>query len=327
MIISHEQLLALNEMNGFGPKKIHFIAEILHGEGNGFCTDHDIYDVIQGLVRRNVLRSIKHFNFPDYLSAIDKAKRILDLSASKSISMVSRYDDNYPEAFLHTVNELGKEAIPPFLFFKGNLNAANNKSIAIIGSSSPSKEGEPVGYFFSNNLAQKGINIVSGLALGCDTAAHKGAIAAKGMTTAILGNGLDKIYPRENIDLAEDIVRNGGLLLSEYPIGKYATPYTLVARDRLQAALSQIILVVQTSVAGGTMHTVNAASIARKQIFVVDYKKDLSEIFISGNIALIQKQIARPVGCSMEDVMTLYNTIQTGNVVSQSEKQLSLFGN
>ena len=325
MIISHKHILTLNGIKGFGPKKIHLIAEYLRGEGAGQLSDWEMCDIIREMIQRKTLKGIKEFSSSAFVNAADNAQRILERTVNRNILMVSRYDELFPKALLQTVNEDGKESVPLFLFYKGDLSIVNKKSIAIIGTREPSPEGEMAGLFFAKALAEKGVNIVSGLALGCDTAAHKGALEGQGFTTATLGNGLDTIYPPENVELAEQIVSNGGLLLSEYPVGEDATPYTLVARDRLQAALSQAVLVIQTAVKGGTMHAVNAASIAGKPIFAVEYKKSLSSEFVSGNLALIQQAIAKSVSSSPDDVNILFGSLKIASSHIPEGTQLSIF--
>lgn len=325
MIISHKHLLALNGIKGLGPKKIHSIAEYLRSEGSGQLNDGELCDIIRGMIQKKALKGIKEFSSYDFMNAAEDAQRILDKSRNRNILMVSRYDESFPPALLQTVNEDGKDSVPLFFFYRGDLSIVNKKSIAIIGTREPSPEGEMAGLFFAKALAEKGVNIVSGLALGCDTAAHKGALEGQGVTTATLGNGLDTIYPPENVELAEQIVSNGGLLLSEYPVGEEATPYTLVARDRLQATLSQTVLVIQTAVKGGTMHAVNAAAVVGKPIFAVEYKKNLSSEYISGNLSLIQQGKAKPISGSSDDVNVLFDSLKTVDNRLPEGTQLSIF--
>ena len=325
MIISHQHILTLNGIKGFGPKKIHTIAEYLRNQGAGQLSDQEMCDVISELVRRKVLKGVKEFYPGDFMSAADSARRVLEKTMEHGISMVSRYEEIYPKALLHTVNEDGKESIPLYVFYRGDLGIVNRKSVAVIGTREPSYDGEIAGKFFAKALAEKGINIISGLALGCDTAAHKGALEAKGVTTATLGGGLDRIYPSENSELAENIVSNGGLLLSEYLVGEETNPYTLVARDRLQASLSHAILVIQTSINGGTMHAVKAASIVGKPVFAVDYRKKLSAEYVGGNTALIQKCIAQSVGSSTDDISKIITQLNNLDMRSMKGTQLSLF--
>jgi DNA processing protein len=100
------------------------------------------------------------------------------------------------------------------------------------------------GITLGNISPKKGL--ISGLALGCDSAAHKSALSANGLTTAFLAQGLDKIYPSENKSLAKSIIEKGGLLISEYPIGEKISTGKLIERDRLQAALAQATIVIQS---------------------------------------------------------------------------------
>lgn len=325
MIISHQHLLTLSGIKGFGPKKINTVAEYLRDEDIAQFSDQELCDVIDDLIGRRILKGAKDFHPSSFMEAADRAKRILERTKANQISMVSRYDEAYPKALLYTNDEGGRESIPPFLFYKGDISATNRKSIAIIGTREPSIEGETASEFFAKNLAGKGVNIVSGLALGCDTFAHKGALEGNGITTAILGGGLDQIYPSENKKIADRIVEERGLILTEYPVGEATTSYSLVARDRLQAALSQVILVIQTNVNGGTMHAVRSAAAANKAIFGVEFKKDLRDEYIGGNILLIQKGIARPVNTSNEDISILLSALDTARTESLEDTQLSLF--
>ena len=121
--------------------------------------------------------------------------------------------------------------------------------------------------------------------MGCDTLAHEAALAVNGSTTAILAGGLDSIYPRENRGLAGRILNAGGLLISENPVFTQTNKYNLVARDRLQGALGDATLVIQTSVKGGTMHAAKATLSAGKPLFVVDYKDSTADV-VQGNLLL-----------------------------------------
>lgn len=325
MVISHKHLLALNGTKGFGPKKIHAIASYLLEEVNGQLDDIEMCELISDLIGRKAIKGVKQFDPSEFISAVNRAERILDQSAAIGVSMISRYENLYPKTLLDTVSEDGKESIPIFLFYKGDLSVTGRKSIAVIGTREPSLEGEKAGNYFAKVLAEKGFNIVSGLAIGCDTAAHKGAIDGNGVTTATLGGGLDKVYPSENVELADSIVSAGGLLLSEYPVGEETTPYTLVARDRLQAALSQAVIVIQTDINGGTMHAVNAAAAVGKSVYAVEYRNNLESKYDGGNKYLIQKHIARPITSSVDDISSLISSLDSGKTQSGISEQISLF--
>ena len=184
------------------------------------------------------------------------------------------------------------------MYYRGNLKALDAPGIAVIGTREPTATGVNAGHYFSEELARHGFNIVSGLVIGCDTAGHEGALAAGGLTTAFLANGLswENIYPQENQNLARRIVEKGGLLLSEYPIGHQGGRYNFIERDRLQAGLAYATLVVQTGPTGGTMHAVRATIQAGKPLYAVQFNRqeDLLAPKTQGNIKLLNDGAAKP---------------------------------
>lgn len=149
---------------------------------------------------------------------------------------------------------------PSILYYKGNIEILNQeKNIAVIGSRKISETGRKLAYNAGNIIAQKGINLINGLALGCDTEALKGALAAGGKCVVILPCGINEIYPKANEKLADEILEQGGCLISEYPEGTRMEKYHFVQRDRLQSGMSQGVLVVEAMEKSGTMHTVEYA--------------------------------------------------------------------
>lgn len=142
-------------------------------------------------------------------------------------------------------------------------------------------------------LGEMGFNIVSGLAKGCDTAAHKGCLRVKGFITGIVAHGLDTIYPNENRRLADEIVDAGGALISEYFIGSPIRSKNFQERDRLQAGLSVATIVIQTGMTGGTWHTVDATIRNNKILAAVKYRDDSEKIL--GNKILIEQKGAYPI--------------------------------
>lgn len=279
--ISHIDILALQSVKGCGPAMIERINAHLTGSSS-----KDVFETIRNLK----LKPFEELDYEEFLILENKASCIIEKSEDMGIKVVSKYDEKFPKRLLSTIDENGKSSVPVLLFFKGDLSIADLPGIAIIGTREPSPEGIKAGLYFGEKFAAMGYNIVSGLATGCDTTGHKGAINVKGKTTAFLAHGLDTVFPAENEVLAEDILANGGLLMSEYPIGTPVSAYRLVARDRLQAALGDAVIVIQTGIKGGTMHAVNATLQAGKPLFVVKYNEDLSWRFknkISGNIHLM----------------------------------------
>jgi len=155
MIISHQHLLTLSGIKGFGPKKINTVAEFLRNEEIEQLSDKDLCDVINDMIGKRILKGVKDFHQHAFMEAADTAKRILEKTFAHQISMVSRYDESYPTALLYTNDEYGRESIPPFLFYKGDISVTNRKSIAIIGTREPSIEGEIASEFFAKKLAER----------------------------------------------------------------------------------------------------------------------------------------------------------------------------
>ena len=177
------------------------------------------------------------------------------------VNMNSRY---YPER-LRNIADPPKE-----LYCLGNLDLLNYKNnIAMIGSRNCSSYGERAAKDFAYNLAREDVCIVSGLAKGIDSFSHIGALNAKGKTIAVLGSGLDNIYPKENIKLVEEIINNNGLVISEYPLGTKPLKYHFPARNRLISGLSDSVLVVEARKNSGTNITVDFALEQGKDVFVI----------------------------------------------------------
>ena len=159
---------------------------------------------------------------------------------------------------------------PKQLFCFGNLSLLNfENNIAVIGSRDYSFYGKRVADDFSFNLAKNDFCIISGLARGIDSFAHMAALDAKGKTIAVLGSGLDNIYPKENMKLAKRIVENGGLIISEYELGTRPLKQHFPARNRIISGLSDGVLVVEARKNSGTNITVDFALEQGKDIFVV----------------------------------------------------------
>ena len=163
---------------------------------------------------------------------------------------------------------------PSKIYVLGNKEILNNKGIAIVGARKATQYGKSVAIQISKELSQKGINIISGLALGIDTCAHIGNIYAQlnkdvGKTIAVLGSGIDEIYPKQNIELARKIVQTGGCIVSEYPIGTKPDKKNFPQRNRIISGLSSGILVVEASEKSGALITADFGLEQGKEIFAI----------------------------------------------------------
>lgn len=159
-------------------------------------------------------------------------------------------------------------APPSALFYKGDLNLLHLPQLAVVGSRHASRGGFETGQQFCAHLAQNGIAITSGLAQGIDTIAHQGALSVKGKTIAVMGTGLDRVYPANNRDLAHQIAANG-ILLSEYLPGTRPFKGNFPQRNRIIAGLSLGVLVVEAALKSGSLITARLASELGREVFAI----------------------------------------------------------
>lgn len=172
---------------------------------------------------------------------------------------------NYP-------NRLTAISNPPLaLYYRGDISMINqNRNIAVIGSRRMSEQGAECAFRIGYELGRRGINAVNGLALGCDTRALQGALAAGGTCVAVMPCGLEQIVPQSNINLADQLLENRGCLISEYPSGTPVRRYQYVERDRLQSGISDGVLVIEAECDSGTMHTVRYAIMQGRRLACID---------------------------------------------------------
>lgn len=178
------------------------------------------------------------------------------------IKIINISDDNYPAKLKNIY------APPITIFAKGDISLLNSKSIAIVGSREPSKYGIYVAEKFSKELSKEGITIVSGLARGIDTFAHVGALSSFGKTIAVLGSGIDIVYPKENAKYYREISEKG-LIISEYIVGTAPESKNFPQRNRIISGLSDGVLVVEARKNSGTMITTDFALEQGKELYVI----------------------------------------------------------
>lgn len=159
-------------------------------------------------------------------------------------------EDRYPKC----LREI--PSAPETLYYKGNIDIINRRTnIAVIGSRRVSDSGASFAYQVGYALGKRGIDVVNGLALGCDTCALQGALSAGGTCVAVLPCGLEQVVPRSNTMLASELIAAGGCLVSEYSIGTPIQRYQYIQRDRLQSGICDAVIVIESEYDGGTMHT------------------------------------------------------------------------
>ena len=243
------------------------INKLLHNNNSGKVVFNDICEVLSEILHSNILVISKkgHAFFATMLEAIrnrdrvpEQMKKMLD----KGIRFVSIEDKAYPERLLTMVD-------PPLgLFYRGELPRDGLKSAAIIGARTCSEYGRNAAYSFGRYLAQNGVQVISGMALGADGAGQWGALSAGGKSYAVLGSGADICYPQEHFPLYEKLCAEGGVI-SEYPPGTPGLAFRFPRRNRIISALSDCVIVIEARKKSGTMTTVDHALNQGKEVFAL----------------------------------------------------------
>jgi DNA processing protein len=182
---------------------------------------------------------------------------------AEGASLLSYADEAYPERLREIFDP------PPLLWIRGDVALLSKPAIAVVGTRHPTPYGIGMAEMLSRDLALRGLIILSGMARGVDTAAHKGAIAAKSPTVAIWGTGIDVIYPKENKALAERILAGGGAIVSEYKLGTFPAPQNFPRRNRLLSGISVGVLVVEAGEHSGTRVTARCAIEQNRDVYAV----------------------------------------------------------
>ena len=195
--------------------------------------------------------------------SIELAQEELARATSGGVKVVALGDPAYPQRLKEIYDP------PLVLYVRGNVETLAVPGIAVVGTRHPTPYGSGMAERLACDLAVRGLSIISGMARGVDTAAHRGAIAAKGKTVAVFGTGIDVIYPKENNRLSEQILGFGGALISEFPIGTFAAPQNFPIRNRIISGMSAGVLVVEAAEYSGTRITARCALEQNRDVYAV----------------------------------------------------------
>ena len=176
--------------------------------------------------------------------------------------IVTLADTEYPQALLQTPDP------PPLLYVKGRRELLNRPAIAVVGSRNATAQGKLTAESFATTLSRAGLTVVSGLALGIDAAAHRGGLAELSSTIAVVGTGLDKVYPARNRDLAHTIAEKG-VIVSEFPLGTPPLAANFPRRNRLISGMSCGCLVIEAALSSGSLITARIANDLGKDVFAI----------------------------------------------------------
>jgi DNA processing protein len=241
---------------------------------------------VEGLGVRGALRLIEHFGSPQaaYLASLTElescglpahvaqaifaqvgmkeAEKEMEAAAKVGCELVPLASPNYPRLLKQIPDP------PLLLYVRGDVQVLSQHAVAMVGTRRPTAYGSSVAHRLASDLAQRGLVIVSGLARGIDSAAHRGALEGKGKTVAVQGRGMDAVYPAENKRLAEKIVESGAII-SEFPLGTGPTPENFPIRNRTISGLALGVIVVEAAEYSGSLITARLAVEQNREVFAV----------------------------------------------------------
>lgn len=251
-----ELWLAVAQTPGIGPRSFYQLLDTFDSISEFWCRPATEVKMLMGSLGEKrleaLLKAREKFDLEKTMAALNKA----------GARVITLLDDEYP-AELKTIFDP-----PPVLYYRGDFQAADQLAVAIVGARRATPYGREVASKFAGELARAGITVVSGLARGVDSAAHRGALAGKGRTLAVLGCGLDVTYPPENRRLYDEIASQG-VVLSEFPLGTPPEARNFPRRNRIISGLSRAVLVVEAAVTSGSLITADFALEQGREVFAV----------------------------------------------------------
>ncbi len=252
--------IALNMMDRIGPVGVRSLVSVLGSATAIFSASATELQQAEGIGRQLADQIVRRRDELD----LDGEKRRAEDTGTR---LLTPLDDEYPGA-LTTIHD------PPLaLYIRGRLKPADRQGIAVVGTRHPTHYGMDCARNLSYQLGKAGVCVLSGLALGVDTAAHEGALRAGGRTVAVIGSGLDHLYPDENACLAERIAEHGAVL-SEFPFARKPDKTTFPMRNRIVSGMSMGVLVIEAGHRSGAMITATQALSQGRSVFAVPGRID-----------------------------------------------------
>jgi DNA processing protein len=246
--------VALSLVPGIGPAKFRRLVDSLGSPEAAWMADSTQL-ASAGLDRRAIDSLVSTRSRVQLQSEMDKLQRL-------KVRVMTQQDDDYPHLLQHIADP------PPVLYLRGELRPEDDLSVAIVGTRRPTVYGRQAAELFARGLAEHGVTVASGLARGVDTYAHQAALEGGGRTLAVLGSGLDIIYPAENRRMAAEIVERGALI-SEFPLGTKPDGMNFPRRNRIISGLSTACLIVEAGDSSGALITAEFALEQGRDVFAV----------------------------------------------------------
>ncbi len=280
----------LSQIKGIGPRRIRKLLDYFEDAQGIWEADREEINSIQGIgnkIRQKIIDSKRDFDFEVEYKKLNKL----------NIKVVTLADKCYPKLLKEIYDP------PPVLYYKGSIAKINLPSLAIVGSRRCTSYGKKIAYKLGYRLAELGIGIVSGMARGIDSAAHKGALQG-GLTYAILGSGLDIVYPPENNGLMKRIIDQGAVLTS-FRLGTQPEGRNFPVRNRIISGLSSGVIVIEATEKSGSLITANLALQQGREVFAIP--GDITKKQSIGTNGLIQEgaKLVRNINDILEELPLL----------------------
>ncbi len=294
--MSKKYWLALSKIKGLGPIKIIRLLKYFKSPECIWKASENELRKVKGIgnIAKEIIKQRKNINLDRLTNKLYKC----------GISYTVLADKEYPQLLKEIYDP------PPVLYYKGKISFAN-PAVAIVGSRKSTSYGQDIARKLSYQLAQRGITVVSGMARGIDTCGHLGALKADGKTIAVMGAGLDYIYPSENRDLFYKIV-DKGLVISEFPPGIKPVAGNFPRRNRIISGLCMGVVVIEASSRSGSLITANLALEQGREVFAVP--GNINKISSKGTNELIKKGAKMVTGIDdITEELFIYNTINKKN--------------
>jgi len=303
---SYEALVGLNMVHGLGSSRLEALLAAFEKPENIFHAPLERLETIAG-IGQGIAAKIRAIT-PEIIN------REITRASLQGLSLVTLFDDAYP------LNMRTIPGAPLVLYVKGTLLEKDARSIAIVGSRRASFYGLTQAELFAQELSRAEFTIVSGMARGVDTHAHKGALKAGGRTLAVMGSGFNAIYPAENKDLVEEIARSGAVI-SEFPLDTPPLPQNFPRRNRIISGLSLGTLVIEAARNSGALITADCALEQGRDVFALPGKVDAVNAL--GTNALIRDGAKIVLG--VDDIIEEYASVDSfGKKQYHEEEQRKL---
>lgn len=287
-------LIALNQIEKIGDRRIYELIKHYESVESIF---EDKEKNLKELIEKKFKFKVNDFSKNEIL---DKAENIIKKSKEYGIGILSLFDKEYPFNLKQIDN-------PPYiLYYKGDLKKLRRNSVSIVGTRNPTKESKKYAFDIASKLSALNITVVSGMAKGIDKEAHLGAISSLVNTVAVLGNGIDIVYPSENVKVYNKLIESG-IVISEFEVGRKPDRMNFPRRNRIISGLSYATIMVEASSKSGALITVDYALNQGREVYIAPYDEKLKEYF--GNHKLYKEgaKIINDVNDILEDFDSIFS--------------------